>query len=82
MENKTSDPKLIGGEKKKSRHPKRLFVRFGKEKPDHVGFTQDVSFTGIFVKSNFSFPPSIRLKLEWIFPDDSIIQWAKEVPQI
>lgn len=70
----------------KKRYPKRLFVRFGKEKPDHIGFTQDISAAGIFVKSNFSFPPSTRLKVELTLPDETIIecsgivQWAKKVP--
>lgn len=70
----------------KKRYPKRLYVRFGKEKPDHIGFTQDISATGVFVKSNFSFPPSTRLKVELTLPDETIIecngivQWAKKVP--
>ena len=72
--------------RKKSRYPKRLLVRFGKEKLDHLGFTQDISSTGIFLKSNFSFPPLTRLKLEVTLPDDStiecfgVVQWAKKVP--
>jgi len=55
--------------RKRKRFPKRLFVRFGKEKPDHIGFTQDISATGIFIKSNFSFPPPTKLKVELTLPD-------------
>lgn len=63
-----------------------MFVRFGKEKPDHIGFTQDISATGIFIKSNFSFPPPTQLKVELTLPDetviqcDGVVQWAKKVP--
>jgi len=70
----------------RKRFPKRLFVRFGKEKPDHIGFTHDISATGIFIKSNFSFPPPTKLKVELTLPDETIVQcegvvqWAKKVP--
>ena len=66
---------------------KRLFVRFGKEKPDKVGFTEDVSETGLFIKTNTVFNPGTHLKLELTLPDEKVIQvaglvmWAKQVPQ-
>lgn len=70
----------------KKRLLKRLFVRFGTEKPDRIGFTHDISPTGIFIKSNFSFLPQTKLKIELTLPDEKIchcsgvVVWAKRVP--
>lgn len=63
-----------------------MYVQFGLEKPDHVGFTVDVTSLGIFIKSSFVFTPGSRLKIELTLPDETVIQcsgvvvWAKRVP--
>ena len=70
----------------RKRFLKRLFVRFGQETTDRCGFTHDLSSNGIFVTSNFSFPPGTRLALALTLPDEKTIQlsgtvrWAKRTP--
>jgi len=70
----------------KSRNSKRLFVRFGPEKPDNIGFSNDFSTSGIFIKTNTIFQPATTLRLEVELPDsrilhlEGIVMWAKKVP--
>ena len=70
----------------RTRFNKRLFIKYGLEKPDKVGFTEDVSSSGLFVKANFVFPPGSILKIELTLPDERIVSmaaqvmWAKKVP--
>ena len=70
----------------RTRHNKRLFIRFGLGAPDKVGFTEDVSSSGLFVKSHFVFAPGTLLKIELTLPDGPIVSmaaqvmWAKKVP--
>lgn len=70
----------------KRRFLKRLFVRFGDQKPEHVGFTHDLSATGIFLKTNNVFPPNTRLQIELTLPDETtlccrgVVMWAKRIP--
>lgn len=65
---------------------KRLFVRFGKELPTHVGYTTDISATGLFIKSSTIFPPQTVLRIALTLPDDrvvllsGVVMWAKRVP--
>jgi PilZ domain len=65
---------------------KRLFVRFGKELPTYVGYTMDISATGLFIKSSAIFPPQTVLKIALTLPDDRVVllsgqvMWAKRVP--
>ncbi|MBI3597016.1 MAG: PilZ domain-containing protein [Nitrospirae bacterium] len=69
-----------------NRSGKRLFVKFGKEKPDKLGFTEDVSPGGMFIKSNAVFPPGIQLQIELTLPDHRVllmtgkVMWARQVP--
>lgn len=68
------------------RLPKRLFVRFGKELPTYVGYTTDVSETGLFIKASTIFPPRTVLNISLTLPDDRVVLmagevvWAKRVP--
>ena len=70
----------------KKRFLKRLQVRFGREKPERIGFTHDISSTGIFIKSNFAFTPGVEIQIELTLPDETIahccgvVVWAKQVP--
>ena len=70
----------------RTRRTKRIEVRFGPEQPTDLGFTIDVSETGLFVKSNTVYPPDTRLVLELSLPDRRVlslrgrVMWAKRVP--
>ncbi len=65
---------------------KRLFVRFGEELPIYVGYTTDISATGLFIKASTIFPPKTCLKIALTLPDDRVVLltgevvWAKRVP--
>ncbi|OGW63059.1 MAG: hypothetical protein A2638_03770 [Nitrospirae bacterium RIFCSPHIGHO2_01_FULL_66_17] len=70
----------------RTRRTKRIEVRFGPERPTDLGFTIDVSETGLFVKSNTVYPPDTRLVLELSLSDRRVlslrgrVMWAKRVP--
>ncbi len=70
----------------KNRIGKRLIVKFGLEKPDNLGFTEDISPTGLFIKTSTVFQPGTLLRVELSLPDDRTIRvagqvmWAKRVP--
>ena len=66
---------------------KRLSVRFGIEEANRVAFTEDLSATGMFIKSLNVCPPNTKIKIEFS-PDDknkvfleARVMWAKKVPQ-
>jgi hypothetical protein len=68
------------------RHKKRLTVRFGIEETNRVAFTEDVSVTGMFIKTPNICPPNTKILVE--FEIDTIkvelvarVMWAKKVPQ-
>ncbi|MEW6324927.1 MAG: PilZ domain-containing protein [Nitrospirota bacterium] len=69
-----------------SRVLKRLFVRFGVDLPIYVGYTSDISETGIFIKASTIFPPRTTLKIAMTLPDERVVLltgqviWAKRVP--
>lgn len=71
----------------KDRITKRLFVKFGLEKPDKVGFTEDISPSGLFIKSSVIFPPGTPIQIELELSDHRFVRltgeivWAKKVPQ-
>lgn len=69
-----------------ARRLKRLFVRFGTDLPIYVGYTTDISETGIFIKASTIFPPKTIVKIAVTMPDDRVVLltgeviWAKRVP--
>jgi len=71
----------------KDRVSKRLFVKFGLEKPDKVGFTEDISPSGLFIKTSTVLPPGTSLRIELELSDHRFVLlagevvWAKKVPQ-
>ena len=74
-------------EKRKSlRLSKRLLVKFGQNRPDHNGFTVDLSTQGIFIKSSKIFPPGTFLTMELTLPNlhkislSGRVMWGKRVP--
>ena len=68
------------------RLPKRHFVRFGKGLPEYIGFTGDVSPTGIFIKTSNVFEPGTLLNIELTLPNNRIVSvqghvvWARRIP--
>ncbi|MEO6667490.1 MAG: PilZ domain-containing protein [Nitrospiria bacterium] len=68
------------------RRTKRIEVRFGVERASYLGFTVDVSATGLFLKTSTVFPPQTDLVLELTLPDQGIlslrgtVMWSKRVP--
>ncbi len=70
----------------RNRIARRLFVRFGPEQAINIGFTGDISLTGIFIKTNTIYSPGSILKMEIELPDSKIlhlrgtVMWAKRVP--
>ncbi|HEX9757180.1 MAG TPA: PilZ domain-containing protein [Nitrospiria bacterium] len=68
------------------RLPFKLFIKYGKEKPSFVGFSIDISKTGIYLKSNIAFSTNTDLVLKVTLPDGKIIGlkgrvvWEKKLP--
>jgi hypothetical protein len=63
----------------------RLMVRFGETVPDRVGFTGNVSESGLFLRTNLVFRPGSTIQLAVQFPERTftfwgLVVWAKTVP--
>jgi hypothetical protein len=69
------------------RHKKRFSVHFGIEEASRVAFTEDISVTGMFIKSLNVCPPNTKIIIEFSLEDTSRVvlearvMWAKKVPQ-
>lgn len=69
------------------RHKKRLSIRFGIEDASRVAFTEDISTTGMFIKTPNIVPPNTKIKIEFTVADNTKVEvearvmWAKKVPQ-
>lgn len=69
------------------RHKKRLSIRFGVGQANRVAFTEDVSRTGMFIKSPNVVPPSSKVVVEFELENrgrvvlEARVIWAKKVPQ-
>lgn len=68
------------------RQNKRLTLRFGIDSPVRMAFTEDVSPTGLFIKTTNICPPGSKIVVEFS-PDKSStvrltcrVMWAKKVP--
>lgn len=72
--------------RRKLRIRKRIRVMYGPEFPSKVGFTSDVSESGLCIKSFNVFKPGTVLLLEIEAPSGEIIRlegrvhWARKVP--
>lgn len=70
-----------------TRFRKRLQLRYGEAEPKRLGFTEDFSATGIFIRSAQVVPPNTELVIELITPTNQSVRvkgrvmWAKKVPQ-
>lgn len=65
---------------------KRLTVRFGMEEASRVAFSEDISRTGMFIKTANIYPPNTRIKLDLDISGATVqmearVMWAKKVPQ-
>lgn len=65
---------------------KRLQIRFGIDEPVRLAFSEDVSRTGMFIRTPHVIPPNSRITLEIMLPDgnrvdlEGRVMWAKKVP--
>jgi len=70
------------------RHPrlrKRLAVRFGPGDLAHSGYTEDVSDSGIHLRTTVIYPPNTVLVLQIEYPDKAVttrgvVRWSKDLP--
>ena len=68
------------------RHKKRLTVRFGIDDVNRVAFTEDISLTGMFIKTPNICPPNTKIKVILELGSNNVelearVMWAKKVPQ-
>lgn len=69
------------------RQKKRLAVRFGIEEANRVAFTEDVTMSGLFIRSANVCPPNTKIKIEFLVENEkqvvleARVMWAKKVPQ-
>jgi hypothetical protein len=64
---------------------KRLTVRFGIEEANKVAFTEDISLTGMFIKTPNISPPNTKIRIEFDLADNKVeiearVMWAKKAP--
>ena len=69
-----------------ARLKKRLTVHFGIEETNRVAFTEDVSRTGMFIKTPNICTPNTKIKITFEIASDKVeleacVMWAKKVPQ-
>ncbi len=69
-----------------SRYKKRISIKFGAQTPNLLGFIEDISFSGLRIKTNHVFKPGTVLKLEithreTIMCAEGLVTWARKVPQ-
>jgi hypothetical protein len=65
---------------------KRISIRFGIDEAARLAFTEDISMTGMFIKTFNVIPPNSRIKIKFDLPEGSRVElearvmWAKKVP--
>ena len=65
---------------------RRITIRFGIDEAVRVAFTEDVSMTGMFIKTPNVITPNSRIVIEFELPEGSRVElearvmWAKKVP--
>jgi len=75
MRNKHSHPRKRG----------RVQARYGVNGLDRTAFTNNVSLSGLFLRTNMVYRPGTTIQLELVFPEESIglwaqVIWSKKVP--
>jgi len=58
---------------------RRLAVRFGVAKPDKLGYTQNISESGLYIETNHLIDPGTDLQLEIDTPGQRFELWATVV---
>jgi curved DNA-binding protein CbpA/Tfp pilus assembly protein PilZ len=67
------------------RFSRRLFVRFGSPQPRYIGYTEDISKEGLFIKSNVVFKSGTPLMIEMKLSESNVVsmrgtvKWVKAV---
>ena len=65
---------------------RRITIRFGIDEAVRVAFTEDVSMTGMFIKTPNVITPNSKIVIEFELPEGSRVElearvmWAKKVP--
>jgi len=68
------------------RHRKRIQVKYGTDVASRIGFTEDISDEGFFLKTALVQKPGSILLFELSMPDGTVVslsgrvRWAKRVP--
>ena len=69
-----------------TRHRKRVQLKYGLEAASRIGFTEDVSDEGFFIKTEVVERPGALMQFELTMPDGVFVElvgrvrWAKKVP--
>lgn len=69
------------------RHKKRISIRFGIDEPNRVAFTEDISISGMFIKTPNIVPPNSKIRIVFELDGNQKVElearvmWAKKVPQ-
>jgi Tfp pilus assembly protein PilZ len=63
----------------------RIRARYGVESLDRTAFTNNVSLSGAFLRTNMVFRPGTTIQLELVLPDETVqlwaqVIWSKKVP--
>ena len=69
----------------KKRHRKRFSLKFGIDKVEKYGFTDDINHNGLFIRTAVVVKPGVTIKVEISHPEGLIallgeVRWAKKVP--
>ncbi len=76
----------MADKRRKERVRRRVRVMYGPEMPSKVGFTSDISETGLCIKTFIVYKPGDILLLEMEAPDGDVVRmegrvhWARRVP--
>jgi Tfp pilus assembly protein PilZ len=68
------------------RHRRRFALRFGDKEATRLGFTEDISPEGMFIRTTNIYPPGTTLTVTLTLTDETLItvrgkvMWAKRVP--
>jgi Tfp pilus assembly protein PilZ len=69
------------------RHRRRFALRFGQDEATRLGFTEDISKEGLFIRTANTYTPGTVLTVTILLPHETFITlkgkvvWAKSVPQ-
>ncbi len=74
---------MARGKQSSKRAHRRVEVRYGPESPQYIGYSGNVSRSGIMIRTIRVFPPGTVLNLELKFPDSTFhlrgeVVWARD----